>query len=146
MSKRSQIVAALVGKLKEISIANGYNTELFEAVYPRLVFWDQTSTFPSLYVVAGSESREYLPSRFAWGYLGVSIKVYCKGDNPQQALENLLEDIEKIVYNNHDLTINLDSHEQTTEILVSSIVTDEGLLDPYGIGEINLQVRYPIYN
>jgi hypothetical protein len=28
--------------------------------------------------------------------------------------------------------------------MVTSITTDEGLLAPYGVGEINLQVRYPI--
>jgi hypothetical protein len=33
---------------------------------------------------------------------------------------------------------------ETTEILVVSITTDEGLLAPYAVGEINLQVRYEL--
>jgi hypothetical protein len=33
---------------------------------------------------------------------------------------------------------------ETTEILITSITTDEGLLAPYGVGEINLQVRYAL--
>ena len=146
MSKRSHIVKALVEKFKAITKDNGYNTDLAEAVFPRLVFWDQAPSFPSMYVVAGSESREYLPSQFTWGFLGVSIKIYCKSEYPQEELELLIEDIEKVVYANHDLSITLDNQEHTTEILVTSIVTDEGILDPYGVGEINLQVRYPIFN
>lgn len=146
MSRRSHIVKALVEKFKAITKDNGYNTDLAEAVFPRLVFWDQATSFPSMYVVAGSESREYLPSQFTWGFLGVSIKIYCKSEYPQEELELLIEDIEKVVYANHDLSITLDNQEHTTEILVTSIVTDEGILDPYGVGEINLQVRYPIFN
>jgi hypothetical protein len=42
------------------------------------------------------------------------------------------------------MTYDTTRNYETTEILVVSITTDEGLLQPYAVGEINLQVRYQI--
>jgi hypothetical protein len=68
--------------------------------------------------------------------------MYCKGENAQIELEQLLEDIETVINNNRVLVYDVDKNYETTEILVASITTDEGLLAPYAIGEMNLQVRY----
>lgn len=144
MSKRTSITKALVEKLKTISGNPPYTTDLAEAVFPKLVFWDECNNFPSVYLTPGSESREYLPSDFTWGYLGVSVKVYCKGDNSQEQLETLLEDIETCINSNRQLVYDATQGWETTEILITSITTDEGLLAPYAVGEINLQVRYQI--
>lgn len=144
MSRRTSIVKALTEKLKIIDGTEPYKTNLFNNCFSYLKFWDETSDFPSIYVVAGSESREYLPSNFTWGYLGISLKVYCHGEDSQQLLEYLLEDIEKVINQNRELVYDFDSNYETTEILITSIVTDEGLLAPYSIGEVNLQVRYAL--
>ena len=144
MSRRTSIVKALANKLKDISTANGYKTELFEASFDKLKFWDEVNNFPSIYVVAGSETREYHPGGFKWGFLGVSLKVYTKGEDCQQLLENLLEDIENVIDNSGLLVYDADNGYEITDILITSITTDEGLLDPYGVGEVNLQVRYEI--
>ena len=54
-------------------------------------------------------------------------------------------DVEKVVGANENLPITLNGAPSTTaEILITSIITDEGLLDPYGVGEINLQVKYQV--
>lgn len=144
MSKRTSIVTALAEKLKAINGESPYKTNLYDQAYNKLVFWDETQNFPSVYVVPGSETREYLPSDFTWGFLGVSLKIYCKGDNSQQELEDLLEDVERVIDLNRVLTYDQVSGYETTEILITSITTDEGLLAPYAVGEINLQVRYAI--
>ena len=98
--------------------------------------------FPSIYITPGSEVREYLPGEFKWGYLSVSIKLYCKGDDSQDQLEKLLEDVELCIDLNRQLIY--EGLSETTEILITSITTDEGLLAPYAVGEINLQVRYQV--
>lgn len=145
MSKRTSIVKALAEKFKDIDGTNGYNTNLFGNAYPKLKFWDEINDFPAIYIVAGSEQREYLPGNFTWAYLGVSVKVYVRGeDDPQQALELLLEDVERCVNLNRVLVYEAENGHETTEILVQSITTDEGLLNPYAVGEINLQVRYAL--
>lgn len=144
MSRRTAIVKALVAKLKIITVANGFKTDLATAAFPNLRFWDEVNNYPSIYVVAGSESREYLPSNFTWGYLGVSLKIYTKGEDSQQLLEDLLEDVETVVDANRVLEYDAVRRYETTEILITSITTDEGILAPIGVGEINLQVRYAI--
>jgi hypothetical protein len=144
MSKRTSIVKALAQKLKLINGVSPYKTNLYSQVFPKLVFWDECNNFPAVYLTPGTETREYLPSNFAWGYLNVSLKVYCKGDTSQEQLESLLEDIERVVDNNRVLVYDNTNNYQTTEILITSITTDEGLLAPYAIGEINLQVRYEV--
>lgn len=144
MSKRTSIVKALVEKLKEIDGTYPYKTNLFNNAYAKLKFWDEIQDFPALYVTPGTEQREYLPAEFKWGYLGVAIKVYVRGDDAPDQLEALLDDIELVIDNNRTLIYDVDNNYETTEVLIQSIVTDEGLLTPYGVGEVNLQVRYAI--
>lgn len=146
MSRRSSIVKALAEKLKDINGESPYKTNLFNNAYPFIKFWDEVNDFPAVYVSAGAETREYHPAQFAWGFLGISLKVYCKGDDAQILLENLLEDIEKVIEANRDLVYDVENNYSTTEILITSITTDEGLLQPYAVGEITLQVRYQIMN
>lgn len=144
MSKRTSIIRALTEKLKAIDGTAPYLTNLSGNAYAKLKFWDEVEDFPSVYCTPGSEQREYLPSGFTWGFLGISIKVYCRGEEAQTELEQLLEDVETCVDANRVLVYDETRHYETTEILVQSITTDEGLLAPYAVGEINLQVRYQL--
>lgn len=141
MSRKS-IVTALATKLKSIDGNTPYQIDIFNNSYPYLKFWDEVTDFPSVYMTPGSEVREYLPGEFKWGYLSISIKLYCKGDDSQEQLEKLLEDVELCIDSNRQ--IEYDTGKETTEILITSITTDEGLLAPYAVGEINLQVRYQV--
>lgn len=144
MSRRQSIVKALAEKLKDIDGTSAYKSNLSGNAYPKLVFWDQCNDFPAVYLTAGSEMREYMPADFTWAYLGISIKLYTRGEDCQEQLENLLEDVEKVIHDNRVLMYDTENSYETTEILVQSITTDEGLLAPYGVGEINLQVRYAL--
>ena len=144
MSKRTSIIKALTEKLKTINGQSPYKTNLFQNAYAKLKFWDEVHDFPSVYLTPGSEMREYHPGDFAWGFLNISIKLYCRGETAQEELETLLEDVERCVDKNRNLVYNTTTGHDTTEILIQSITTDEGLLAPYAVGEINLQVRYQI--
>jgi hypothetical protein len=144
MSRRTSIVKALTAKLKLINGQAPYKTNLFQNAYAKLKFWDEVKDFPSIYLTPGSEQREYHPGDFTWGYLGIAIKVYCHGEDSSEQLERLLEDIEHCVDANRVLVYDATTNYETTEILIQSITTDEGLLAPYAVGEINLQVRYAI--
>lgn len=146
MSSRSKIVKALAEKLKVIDGSEGYKSNIFGNSYPKQKFWDEVQDFPSVFVVPGTETREYLPSNFTWGYLPITIKPYVKdAENSQELLEDLIDDIENVINANRVLAFDPDNPSlTTTEILIISISTDEGVLAPYGIGDIVLQVRYPI--
>lgn len=144
MSRRTSIITALTEKLKLLDGQAPYQVNLSGNAYAKLKFWDEVEDFPALYLTPGSEQREYHPGGFTWGYLGVSIKVYCRGEQAQLELEQLLEDVETCVDANRVLVYDVDKGYETTEILIQSITTDEGLLAPYAVGEVNLQVRYAI--
>lgn len=142
MSRRTSILKAIVEKLKLIDGAAPYTTNIFSNAYPVLKFWDEVNDFPSVYGSSGSETREYLPGDFTWVFLNITLKLYCKGEEAQIELEQLLEDIETVINNNRVLVYDTENNYETTEILVASITTDEGLLAPYAVGEMNLRVQY----
>lgn len=145
MSRRTSIVKALTTKFKEIDGTGIYSTNINSNSFPKLKFWDEVNNFPCIYMAPGQESREYHPAGFAWGFLNASIKVYCKGETSQEELESLLEDVEKVLDNTNGLVVyDEENNYSTTEISITSITTDEGLLTPYAVGEINILVRYQI--
>lgn len=144
MSRRVSIVKAIAEKFKEIDGTN-YTSNLYGQSSARLVFWDECMNFPAVYVVTGSESREYHPAGFSWGFLNASIKVYCKGEAAQEELETLLEDVEAVLDTSlGTIVYDTTNGYETSEISVTSITTDEGLLAPYAVGEINILIRYQI--
>ena len=135
MSVRTSIAKALAEKLNLIDGSSIYKTNINHNAHSKLKFWDEINDWPAIYMTTGSETREYLPGGFKWGFLGVSLKLYVKGENPAQDLENLLEDVEKVIDANRTLVYDTNTPgAQTTEILINSIITDEGLLEPYGVG------------
>ena len=145
MTKRTSIVTAIAEKFKIIDGNAPYNSDLFGNSYPKLKFWDEVQDFPSVYIVAGSETRQYHPADFTWAFMNVSVKVYVRSESDaHQKLEDLINDLEHVINSNRVLVYDTTNNLSTTEILIQSITTDEGLLSPYGVGEINLQVRYAL--
>jgi len=145
MSRRVSIVKALAEVFKTIDGTSPYTINLFNNSYPKLKFWDEIQDFPAVYIHPTGETRDYQLAGFAWGMLGVCIKVYVKSeDESQEQLEALLTDLETCIDLNRQLIYDSTNQYGTTEILIDSITTDEGLLTPYAVGEIILQVRYQI--
>lgn len=142
MSARSKIVEALVTKLKTIDGSEGFNTRLYDNVFNKLKFWDEVDDKPSLYLNAGTELREYQPGGFKWAHLSLSIRVYVEDEEPEARLEEIFEDIEKIIDENGNL--EYETGKFTEDIKILSIMTDEGLLNPIGVGEVTLQILYDL--
>jgi hypothetical protein len=142
MSARGKIIDKLVTELKKIKGGSTYNSNLYNNVFNGLKFWNEIDDYPSVFVTAGTETREYLPGGFKWAYLTVGIRVYVSDDYPELRLEEIFEDIENIVDNNGKLEYSTGNFTEDMRIL--SINTDEGLLNPIGVGEITLQILYDL--
>ena len=144
-TKRNKIVDAYVQQLQGINGTSPYNSNLFNSVEGHTVFIDQITQYPKVCVVAGDETREYMPDGFKWRYLSLEIRCYVEDENdPQEELALLLEDIERVIDNN-DVLVYDDSVSPSLNTISSTIIsisTDEGVLAPLGVGEIALQVRY----
>jgi len=143
-SRRLGITNALVDKLKEIDGNGDFNTDMYGNVHPRLKFWDEVNEFPSIHVSAGSESREYQSGGYKDRFLSMTLRVYVHSEDSVEALEELLEDIETVIETNSRLsyTDRRGNEQFTQQITIISIDTDEGVLEPLGVGEILLEVRY----
>jgi len=140
---RGAIVDALVTKLKDIDGTGDYNIDLNTNVTNKLIFWDEVNDFPYVSVTAGNEIREYLPGdSFKWGFLGITIRMYVHDEDPVNELEKVFVDVETVIDANNQLTY--DTSKTTQEMRIQSITSDEGLLAPYGVGEITLEVRYQV--
>ena len=143
-TRRSAIVDALVVNLKEINQTGDFLTDVFDNVHPRLKFWDEVDTFPALHLNAGSETREYQGGGYKDRFLNLTIRCYVKETDAVVALDKLLEDVETVVEANGRLAY-IDKQgvtQHTHDIVIISIETDEGVLEPFGVGEVLLQVRY----
>jgi len=143
-TRRLAIVEALVSKLKDIDGTGNFRTNLFLNVSPRLKFWDEVEEFPAVHLNAGSETREYQAGGYKDRFLTVSVRCYVNEEDAVQALESLLEDVETVLEENSRLTY-IDKNgvsQYTQQITIISIDTDEGVLEPYGVGEMQLEVRY----
>jgi len=142
-NSRSSIVNAIVDLFK--SNLNGNSpivTNVYDNVKSRQVFWDEVTDYPSVCVYPGTETREYLPGDFKWAFLVINIRVYVNDEDAKDRLEELFEDIEYIIDSNNDLTVG--GNNLSVDIRILSLSDDEGLLNPIGVGEITLEVRYEV--
>lgn len=143
-TRRLAIVNALVEALKEIDGTNEYGTNLFRNVSPRLKFWDEVEEFPAVHLNAGSETREYQGGGYKDRFMTVTLRCYVNEEDAVEALELLMEDVETVLEDNSRLeyTDRNGNKQYTQQITIVSIDTDEGVLEPYGVGEIQIEVRY----
>jgi hypothetical protein len=146
LSRRKEITEFLVTELKKI---NGgistfdpnynYSIDIANNVFRRLKFLDEINDFPTICVNAGSEARTYDTSGLITGDLTLNIRAYLRAENPITAAENLADDIEHIVYHIGDK-----SDMGLLNMIMQSVSTDEGLVAPFGILEIDILVKYQL--
>jgi hypothetical protein len=143
-TRRLGIVAALVDKLKDIDGSGAFLSNVNENVSPRLKFWDEVEEFPAIHLNAGSETREYLGGGRKDRFLSITVRCYVQAEDAVEALDELLEDVETVIEDNSRLQYkdrnNVDNYTQ--QITIVSIDTDEGVLEPLGVAEMLIEVRY----
>jgi hypothetical protein len=143
-TRRLGIVEGLVNRLKDIDGTGQFLTNVEENVSPRLKFWDEVEEFPAIHLNAGSETREYQAGGYKDRFLSITLRCYVQAEDAVAALDELLEDVETVVEENSRLKYkdrnNVDQFTQ--QITVVSIDTDEGVLEPLGVGEMLIEVRY----
>lgn len=143
-SRRMAIVYALVEKLKLINGNFPYRSNVYNNVLPKLLFWDEVQDFPAIHLSAGAETREYQGGGYKDRFMTLTVRVYVQEENAVLALEKLFEDIETVIEDNSTLSYtDQDGKAQSVQQLtIVSLDTDEGALEPLGVGEIICEVRY----
>jgi len=146
-SRRKEIVEYIVTQLKQIDgETSGFNpsytyfNNLFNNVFRKLKFLDEVNDFPSIYVSAGTEIRDFNSKSLTVGTLDVTIRAYVFGeDNSQNLSDSLVQDIEHVIYSLGD-----NPDKGILDITIDNISTDEGLATPYGLAEVELTIVYRI--
>ena len=143
-TRRLGIISALVDKLKTINGAGAFLTDLGENVSPRLKFWDEVEEFPAVHLNAGSETREYQAGGYKDRFLSVTVRCYVQAEDAVEALDELMEDVETVLEENSRLKYKdrTNTDQYTQQITIISLDTDEGVLEPLGVGEMLIEVRY----
>tara|TARA_R100001440_G_scaffold70121_1_gene92324 strand:+ start:3396 stop:3854 length:459 start_codon:yes stop_codon:yes gene_type:complete len=143
-TRRLGIVEALVNKLKDIDGTGHFLTNVNENVSPRLKFWDEVEEFPAIHLNAGAETREYQGGGYKDRFFSITVRCYVQDEDTVQALDELLEDVETVIEENSRLTYKdrNNTDQNTQQITITSISTDEGVLEPLGVGEMLIEVRY----
>lgn len=151
MSSRASIAKTIAEGIAYSFVAGSstYNTNIFGNVKNKSTHIDSISSFPFISVTPGPEDREQLPSRQTWGTLTLYIRIYVQNPNDAQGeLEEIIADVENFIDMNQRVSYNiikpggLIETKQTVSMDTVSIQTDEGLLDPLGLGEVTVSVRY----
>jgi hypothetical protein len=94
-------------------------------------------------MASGTETREYYGGGQKWRYLTVTIRVYVNSEDPITELEELLEDVETVIDDAGQFDYRTTTGtQQVTQVTIVSISTDEGALQPLGVGEMIVEIRY----
>jgi hypothetical protein len=146
LSRRKEITEFLVQEFKKINGSSStfdpnytYSTNVSNNVFRRLKFLDEINDFPTICVNAGSEARIYNTVGLITGELTLNVRAYLRAENPITAAENLADDIEHVIYHLGD-----ESSRGILNIIMQSVSTDEGLVAPFGILEIDILATYQL--
>ena len=143
-TRRLGIIDALVAKLKDINGTGAFLSDVNENVSPRLKFWDEVEEFPAIHLNAGSETREYQGGGYKDRFLSITLRCYVQDEDSVLALDELMEDVETVLEDNSRLAYRdrTGATQYTQQITIVSVDTDEGVLEPLGVGEVLIEVRY----
>ena len=144
-TRRRAIVGAIADKLYENLNGSPPFRSAVQSVEPRLRFWDEVQDFPAIQVGAGQETRTYEGGGFRFRFLRVTVRCYVNdSEDVILALEELLEDVETVIEDNDPLTYtdSTGTSQTTAKSTIISVDTDEGVLEPLGVGEVILEVQY----
>lgn len=142
-TRRSAILEAMAELFEKIDGGDGYKSDLSGSIEPRMKFWDEVDSFPCLHMASGTETREYYGGGQKWRFLTVTIRIYVNADDPITELEELLEDVETVLDDAGQFDYGTsEGTKQISQLTVISISTDEGALQPLGVGEMIVEIRY----
>ena len=127
MSLRTAIIAALIDTLQQHTASRGYRG---------LRFIHELNTFPCFCVHAQSETRSYESDNARLALMSVAIRGYCWTDS--------LDEVEAFARQLEQGVAVFASSPLIQEARVTSLRTDEGLLEPYSAIDIDAQILYRI--
>ena len=146
MSNRSKINQKIIDALTEINgLASPYSsdyefkTDLHENVYSGIRYIHEINDFPVIYVVSPTETRTYNTNGSTQGTIQTNLRCYLYSEDLEQDSQNLIDDIEHVLY-----SIRFNTDIQVKDLTITNIKRDNGLLKPYAMVEVFLATSFEI--
>ncbi len=134
-------------------IDSPYHTEIDNQVSGRGLYPQDIEAYPAITVTLGPETTDYQPGGHRWNYLTLYFRGYVfSEDETEEKTEEIIQDIKNFIDRNESISYNENKPDGTTQVYeatemsVQTITTDEGVLRPTGIGELQVRVRYQDFN
>ena len=126
------------GSISSLNSNYTFQNNAFNKVFRKVKFLDEVNDFPSIFFQVGEEVRVYNTSGNTTGLIPLTLRIYVNDEESSGSLDSLIQDIEHVIYN-----IDTGVHN-IRDMTISSVDTDEGLVKPYGIGEIEILIEYEL--
>lgn len=135
MARRTQILDALVDHL-------GTNTDVHaNNVHRKYKYMHDINDFPAITFIPGREDRDHFGDQQVHGILAIQLRCYVfDGDTSDIAdeCERLADQIEAAI----DTFATSYRNFEVEEARVVSLRTDDGLMTPYGIADLQISILY----
>ena len=135
MARRTQILAAFVDHL-------GSNTDVHANNVHRVYkYMNDLNDFPAITFIPRQEQRDHFGDQQVHGIIAVQLRCYVyDGDTSDIAdeCERLADQIEAAV----DSFADTYPQHQVEEARVVSLRTDDGLMAPYGVADLQVSILY----
>lgn len=139
MARRTDIIEALVGHL-------GTNTDVHaNNVYRTYKYMHDLNDFPAITFIPNREDRDHFGAGQVHGILAIQLRCYVyDGDTADIAdeCERLADQIEDAI----DTFALTNRALEVEEARVVSLRTDDGLMTPYGVADLQISILYRLEN
>jgi len=139
-SIRSQILNNLKTTLETISITNGYYQDIINVYDDRLDIPESFNDFPILFIIDTDETKTIFDVDSTENNLEIIITGYLKKlndeDNIQLRRRYLQADLEEAIMQDER------RNELAIATEVKSIKTDKGIIEPYAIFDMAINIKY----
>jgi hypothetical protein len=134
MIRRTQIINALADDLVSAGIVLSSN------ITRRLAFLHEVNDFPAISFVSSGETRFHYSRNQRFAQISLGIRGFVYDEYSVGLAEQLGRDIEAALdrYARSHADIGL------VEARVVAFRTDEGLYDPYGIADLDIEITYEV--
>ena len=135
-TRRKQIIDGLVTELGQTSDVSSSN------VFRHFKYLDEINDFPSICLLPINEARIERGANRRLGISEVALRGYTFDENNLDRAEFLAQNVEAKV---DSFSANVAAKANgVSDVRVVTFRTDEGLFEPYGIADLELQILYDV--
>jgi len=135
-TRRKQIIDGLVTELGQTPDVSPSN------VFRHFKYLDEINDFPSICLLPRNEARIERGANRRLGIIEVALRGYTFDENNLDRAEFLAQNVEAKV---DSFSANVAAKANgVSDVRVVTFRTDEGLFEPYGIADLELQILYDV--